>query len=198
MQRIVGTRWGASPTVMLLLVRQVLIPKLFFGVECWATVVRSDRFLCSLDLVLGQSARLSLGLDRFCLTETALTVANLMPARLQVLQFLCKYMIRNCIEDLIIPGRQVVPKTFLLPREIAQAWFWRSVQAKGLIPCPPPASRRVLLPAIRKGLLTEWATSGVQLRKWLRLKMHFLLWARLIFYRNRGIGFNFLHFCVFD
>ena len=93
LRRIVGTRWGASPEVMLTLVRQVLIPKMFFGVECWATVVRSDRFLHSLDLVLGQSARLSLGLDRFCPTETALTVANLMPARLQVLKLLCKFMI---------------------------------------------------------------------------------------------------------
>ena len=100
---------------MLTLVRQVLLPKLFFGVECWATVVRSDRFLHSLDLVLGQSARLALGLDRFCPTETALTVSNIMPARLQILKFLCKYMIRNCVDDLVAPGRMDVPQTFLLP-----------------------------------------------------------------------------------
>ena len=158
LRRIVGTRWGASPEVMLTLVRQVLIPKLFFGVECWATVVRSDRFLRSLDLVLRQSARLALGLDRFCPTETALMVANLMPARLQVMQFLCRYMLRHCIEDLIAPGRVPVPQTFLLPKEIAHAWFWRSIQTKGLVSSPPPTSCRVLLPAIRKGLINEWTT----------------------------------------
>ena len=158
LRRIVGTTWGASPEVMLTLVRQVLIPKMFFGVECWATVVRSDRFLHSFDLVLGQSARLALGLDRFCPTETALTVANLMPARLQIMQLLCKFMIRHCVEELLVPGRVSVPRTFLLPREIAHAWFWRSVQSKGLVPSPPPTSSRVLFPAIRKGLMNEWMT----------------------------------------
>ena len=156
LRRIVGTRWGASPEVMLTLIRQVMIPKLFFGVESWATVVRSDRFLHSLDLVLGQSARLSLGLDRFCPTETALTVANLMPARLQILKQLCRFMIRNCIKDLIIPERVTVPKTFLLPKEIAQAWYWRSIASKGLIMGPHHIRKRTLILAIHQGLVKEW------------------------------------------
>ena len=158
LRRIVGTRWGASPAVMLTLIRQVLLPKLFYGVECWATVVRSDRFLRSLDLVLGQCARLALGLDRFCPTETALTVANLMPARLQVMKGLCRYMLRNCTEDLIDPERVQVPQTFLLPQEIGHAWFWRSIQTKGLVSSPPRISRREIVPAISKGLFREWTT----------------------------------------
>ena len=81
-----------------------------------------------------------------------------MPARLQILKFLCKYMIRNCVDDLVAPGRMDVSQTFLLPREIAQAWFWRSVQNKGLVPSPPPTSSKVLFLAIRRGLLKEWAT----------------------------------------
>ena len=158
LRRIVGTRWGASPAVMLTLVRQVLLPKLFYGAECWATVVRSDRFLRSIDLVLGQCARLALGLDRFCPTETALTVANLMPARLQVMQSLCRYMLRHCVDDLIAPGRVEVPQTFLLPTEIGHAWFWRSIQTKGLVSSPSSIRCREILPAIRKGLLNEWTT----------------------------------------
>ena len=143
---------------MLTLVRQVLLPKLFYGAECWATVVRSDRFLRSIDLVLGQCARLALGLDRFCPTETALTVANLMPARLQVMQCLCRYMLRHCIDDLIAPRRVQVPRTFLLPTEIGHAWFWRSIQTKRLVSSPLSTRRREILPAIRQGLLNEWMT----------------------------------------
>ena len=158
LRRIVGTRWGASPAVMLTLVRQVLLPKLFYGAECWATVVRSDPFLRSIDLVLGQCARLALGLDRFCPMETALTVANLMPARLQVMQCLCRYMLRHCIDDLIAARRVQVPRTFLLPTEIGHAWFWRSIQTKGLVSSPLSTRRREILPAIRQGLLNEWMT----------------------------------------
>ena len=60
LRRIVGTTWGASPEVMLTLVRQVLIPKMFFGVECWATVVRSDRFLALLGSGSGTECAISI------------------------------------------------------------------------------------------------------------------------------------------
>ena len=74
MRRVVGKRWGASPEVMLRLIKQVLLPKLFFGVECWGNVTHSERFLRALDQCLSTSARLALGLDRFTATETALVV----------------------------------------------------------------------------------------------------------------------------
>ena len=64
MKKIVGERWGASPAVLLKLINQVVLRKLFFGAECWATVVRSERFLRSLDMVLGMGARMAFGLDR--------------------------------------------------------------------------------------------------------------------------------------
>ena len=68
MRRIVGTRWGASPAVMLRLINQVVLLKLFFGVECWSTVVKFEVLLHALDQFLSTCARLALGLDRFTST----------------------------------------------------------------------------------------------------------------------------------
>ena len=42
MKRIVGLTWGAVLEVMLRLIRQVVLTKLLFGVECWSTVIRSE------------------------------------------------------------------------------------------------------------------------------------------------------------
>ena len=53
MKHIVGSTWGVVPEVMLCPIRQVVLPKLFFGVECWSTVIGSERLLRSLDQVLG-------------------------------------------------------------------------------------------------------------------------------------------------
>ena len=63
-----------------------------------------------------------------------------------------------CIKDLIIPERATVPKTFLLPREIAQAWYWRSIQSKGLSMGSIINRKRTLLLAINQGLIREWRT----------------------------------------
>ena len=156
MKKIVGERWGASPAVLLKLINQVVLPKLFFGAECWATVVRSERFLRSLDMVLGMGARMAFGLDRFCPTETALVIANLQPARYQILFRLCKFLIKQDCHTLTDKRTAAPPGTFLHPTKIANAWFQRTVIKRGRIPSPPPSRRQVLLPALKKGLLLEW------------------------------------------
>ena len=156
LKQIVGSTWGASPEVMLRLIQQVVLPKLFFGVECWSTVIRSERFLRSLDQVLSTSARMALGLDRFTATETALVVANIQPANLQILRRLCRFMIKNYRIDLVTPRQVDVPGTFLLPREIGTAWFHRIVLSRGLLANPPPSRPHLLTSAIDRGLLQEW------------------------------------------
>ena len=95
MRKIVGKRWGAAPAVMLRLINQVVLPKLFFGVECWSTIVKSEVLLRALDQFLCSCARLVLGLDRFTSTETALVVSNIQPTRLQILKRFCQFMIRT-------------------------------------------------------------------------------------------------------
>ena len=156
MRKVVGSTWGAAPAVMLKLINQVVLPKLFFGAECWATVVRSERFLRALDQVMSSCARLALGLDRFTATETALVVANIMPARFQILRRLCRFMIKNCMYQLCPVGRLAVPDTFLIPREVAIAWFRRAILNRGLLSDPPPLRPSVLLPAMNRGLHLEW------------------------------------------
>ena len=142
MKKIVGERWGASPAVLLKLINQVVLPKLFFGAECWATVVRSERFLRSLDMVLGMGARMAFGLDRFCPTETAPVMANLQPARYQILFRLCKFLIKQDCHLLTDRRTAAPPGTFLHPTEIANAWFQRLVIKRGRIPSPPLAEDR--------------------------------------------------------
>ena len=156
LRRIVGKRWGASPDVMLRLINQVVLPKLFFGVECWGTAVKSEQFLRQLDQILSTAARLAMGLDRFTATEIALVVANLQPARLQILRRLCRFMIRNHRYDIISSTKAEVPGTFLLPREVATAWFRRVVIGRGLVSDPPPVRSHVLFSAVDRGLLMEW------------------------------------------
>ena len=137
MRRIVGQRWGASLTVMLRLINQVVLPKLFFGVECWSTIVKSEVLLRALDQFLHTCAWFALGFDRFASTETALVVSNIQPARLQILRRLCRFMIRNHRQAFISMDKLEVPSTYLLPREVAIAWYRRVVIGRGLLQDPP-------------------------------------------------------------
>ena len=111
-------------------------------------MLRFERFLKSLDQVLSVSARMSMGFDRFTLTEATFAVANIWPARLQILRRLCRFMIRNFFEDFITPGRQDIPGTYLLPRGIAKAWFRRIVDWGGLCQNPVPTHKQVLFVAV--------------------------------------------------
>ena len=95
MRRVVGKRWVAAPSVMVHLLNQVVLPKLFYGAECWGMVLRSERMLCNIDRTMSTGARLALGLDRFAPSDAALAMAGIMPARLQILRRLCRYMIRK-------------------------------------------------------------------------------------------------------
>ena len=54
-------------------------------------------------------------------------------------------MIKNHCYEFASYGRAEVPGTFLLPREVALAWFCRVVISQGLVPNLPPVCRRVLL-----------------------------------------------------
>ena len=97
-----------------------------------------------------------MGLDRFTPTDTVLAVAGIMPARLQILRRLCRFMIRNHRYNLVSSGREGVPGTFLLPREVAKSWFCRAILHRGLLIDPPPVRSHVLFSAVDRGLCTEW------------------------------------------
>ena len=86
-----------------------------------------------------------MGFDRFTAIETTLVVANIQPARLQILRRLCRFMIKNHCYEFVSYGRAEAPGTFLLPREVAQAWFHLAIISQGLVPNPPLVCRRVLL-----------------------------------------------------
>ena len=156
MRRIVGKRWGAAPGVFLRLIHQVVLTRLFYGAECWGTVIKSEQVLKMLDRVLGISARLAMGLNRFTPTDTALVVAGIMPARLQILRRICRFMIRNHRYDFVSYGQDQPRDTFLLPREVATSWFRRSVLHRGLLLDPPPVRPHLLLSALDRGLRQDW------------------------------------------
>ena len=145
MRRIVGKRWGAALEVMLRLINQVVLPKLFYGVECWGTFIRSEQMLQTLNRVMSTAARLAMGLDRCTSIDVSLVVAGIIPARLQILRQLCRFMVRNHQCDLVSSRREEVPSTFLLPREVAKSWFCRAIFHKGLLIDPPPVRSHLLL-----------------------------------------------------
>ena len=161
MRRIVGKRWGAAPGVLLRLIHQVVLARLFYGAECWGTVIRSEQVLRMLDRVLGTSARLAMGLNRFTPTDTALVVADIMPARLQLLRRICRFMVRNHRYDFVSYGQDQPSDTFLLPREVATSWFRRAVLHRGLLRDPPPVRAHLLLSAIDRGLRQEWQSQWI-------------------------------------
>ena len=108
-----------------------------------------------LDQMLNTSARLALELDRVTATEAMLVAADIMPARLQILRRLCRFMIRNHIYDLISSDSEEIPGTSLLLREVAKSWFRRIAIRTGLVPDPPPARSYVLQSAVDRGLIME-------------------------------------------
>ena len=65
-------------------------------------------------------------------------------------------MVRNHQYDFVSSGREKVPGTFLLPRDVAQSWFRRAILRREMLIDPPPVRSHLLLSVIDRGLRAEW------------------------------------------
>ena len=65
-------------------------------------------------------------------------------------------MVHNHLYEISLAYRLEVPGTFLLPREVAIAWFRCTVLNRGLLANLPLLRPPILISAIGQGLLLEW------------------------------------------
>jgi hypothetical protein len=155
LRRCVGRHWGLDPYIFLAIVRRALLPQLFYGAACWASVLRTGTRLGQLDAVLATACRMAFRLERTTSTEAALALAGVAPARSQVMGRLCSYMARRDWRALADPSHSFIPPHHVSARELGRTWFRRSVVGRTLH-AHAPRTRRVIRRAIDRALLTEW------------------------------------------
>ena len=81
LRRLGGRDWGLDPYLFLRLVRGAVLPMMFYGAQCWASVLGSSTRLAALDSVLAMAARMAFRLERTTSTEASLALAGLEPSR---------------------------------------------------------------------------------------------------------------------
>ena len=83
-----GWDWGLDPYMFLQLVRGAVLPVLYYGTQCWASVICSSTTLATLDAVIVTAARMAFHLEWTTSVEASLVMAGLEPARQSVMRHL--------------------------------------------------------------------------------------------------------------
>ena len=100
LRRLGGRAWGLDPYLFMRLVRGAVLPMLYFGAQCWSSVLCSSTRLAALDAVSALAARMAFRLERTTCIEALLVVAGLEPARHLILRQLVRYLVRRHRADL--------------------------------------------------------------------------------------------------
>ena len=95
LRRLGGRDWGLDPYLFLRLVRGAVLPMLYYGAQCWASVLCSSTRLVALDAVTATAARMAFRLERTTSVEASLVMAGLEPARQSVMRHLVRYLVRR-------------------------------------------------------------------------------------------------------
>ena len=134
LRRLGGRDWGLDPYLFLRLVRGAVLPLMFFGAPCWASVVCSSTRLAELDSVLAMAARMAFRLERNTSVEASLALAGLEPPRSQIYRRLVRYLVRRRRTALVnFHGVESnSSNSRVTPLELGCSWFQRSVQGKTL------------------------------------------------------------------
>ena len=155
LRRCISRSWGLDPYLFLFFVRRALIPQLFYGAACWASVLRSGKRLGLLDAVLASATRMAFRLERTTSSEAALALAGVPPARVHILRRLCRYMVRKDWGVLADFAHDRIPPHHLSAFEVGWTWFQRSVVGRTLS-VPFPRTRGVIRRAMDRALMLEW------------------------------------------
>ena len=105
---------------------------LYYGAQCWASVLCSSTKLAALDAVTATAARMAFRLERTTSVEASLVLAGLEPARQSVMRRLVRYLVRRhgaTLRDDLASQAFGIRATLL---ELGVTWFRRSVQGKFL------------------------------------------------------------------
>ena len=81
-----GRTWGLDPYLFFQLVKGAILPLLFFGTPCWASVLGQSMQLAQLDSVLALVVRMAFYLEHTMSMDASLALAGIWPAQLQILQ----------------------------------------------------------------------------------------------------------------
>ena len=92
LRRCVGSEWGVHPSWFLRMVRGAIIPALFCGAPCWASILCLSGRLAQLDRVLALASRLAFGLERTTSSEACIVLAGLLSAHQYIMYGLMRYM----------------------------------------------------------------------------------------------------------
>ena len=153
-RRLGGRAWGLHPHLFLRLVQGVVLPLLFFGALCWASVLRYSSRLSQVDAVLAMAARMAYRLERTTSVEASLALAGILPARQQILRQLLRYLWRRDRAALIAP-HDSIPERHSLAFELGRVFFQRSVRGQ-TISSHLPARRAIVFGGIDRALHEEW------------------------------------------
>ena len=130
---------------------------LYYGAQCWASVLCSSTRLAALDAVTATAARMAFRLERTTSVEASLVMAGLEPARQSVMRHLVRHLVRRhgaaLRDDLAsqASGRRATPL------ELGVTWFRRSVQGKFLADSSFPFRRRIIYEGIDRAIKAEWS-----------------------------------------
>ena len=95
LRHLSGREWGLDPYLLLRLVRGAVLPMLYYGAQCWASVLCSSTRLAALDAVTATVARMAFCLEWTTSVEALLVMAGLEPARQSVMRHLVRYLVRR-------------------------------------------------------------------------------------------------------
>ena len=127
LQRLGGRNWGLDPYLFVRLVRGAVLPMMYYGAQCWASVLCLSTRLAALDAVLALAARMALRLERTTSVEASLVVASLEPARHLIMRQLVRYIVRRHRSDLGEFTGTFSSSGRVTPFELGATWFHRSV-----------------------------------------------------------------------
>ena len=133
LRRLGGRNWGLDPYMFLRFVRGAVLPIMFYGAQCWASVLGSSMRLAALDSVLATAARMAFRLERTTSMEASLALAGLEPSRCHILRRLVHYLVRKHRTDLETFFGSQTHSSRVTPLELGATWFQRSVQWKTLL-----------------------------------------------------------------
>ena len=157
LRRLGGRDWGLDPYMFLRLVRGAVLPMLYYGAQCWASVLCSSTKLAALDAVTATAARMAFRLERTTSVEASLVMAGLEPARQSVMRHLVRHLVRRYGEALRDDLASQASGRRATPLELGVTWFRRSVQGKFLADPSFPFRRRIIYEGIDRAIKAEWS-----------------------------------------